>query len=191
MQAEGAIPVEEATWGELLLVDDDPLFLRVLGNALVARGFRVRRASSVEEASGLLESNSGYRPDFGILDLNLAGSSGLKLIARLRSANSDCRIVILTGYASLPTAVTAIKLGADQYLSKPIEVDAIVRVLTDAGPIDDSDSGGPMLSMSRLEWEHIQRVLAECGGNISAAARTLKLHRRTLQRKLAKRPLRD
>lgn len=183
--------MDEASWGELLLVDDDPLFLRVLGNALLARRFRVQRASSIEEATNLLESASGYRPDFGVLDLNLAGSSGLKLIARLREANADCRIVILTGYASLPTAVTAIKLGASQYLSKPIEVDAIVRALTDAEPLDDSDSGGALLSMSRLEWEHIQRVLAECSGNISAAARTLKLHRRTLQRKLAKRPLRD
>lgn len=116
---------------------------------------------------------------------------GLKLIGAVRQTNPECRIVVLTGYASISTAVDAIKLGADHYLAKPIEVDAIVRSLTDQQAPDDDDAGDATLSVSRLEWEHIQRVLAENAGNISATARALKMHRRTLQRKLSKRPVRE
>jgi two-component system response regulator RegA len=177
-----------ATLGELLLVDDDPTFAAVLARALRARRFAVVTASGLEAAIAQLENNRA--PDFSVLDLNLAGASGLKLIGALRRANPDCRILILTGYASIATAVDAIKLGADQYLAKPVEVDAIVRALlgeheSDPEPPDET------LSISRLEWEHIQRVLAEHGGNVSATARALKMHRRTLQRKLAKRPVRE
>jgi two-component system response regulator RegA len=178
-------------WGELLLVDDDAVFARVLGRALNARGFTVRAAASSADAIAQLNSDGGIRPDFAILDLNLGGTSGLKLIGAVRQANPECRIVVLTGYASISTAVDAIKLGADQYLAKPVEVDAIVRSLTDAQAPDDDDAGESTFSVSRLEWEHIQRVLAENGGNISATARALKMHRRTLQRKLAKRPVRE
>jgi two-component system, response regulator RegA len=177
-------------WGELLLVDDDAIFARVLGRALNARGFSVHSAASSVEAMAQLNSGGGLRLDFAILDLNLGGSSGLKLIGAVRRANPECRIVVLTGYASISTAVDAIKLGADQYLAKPVELDAIVRSLTDVQPPDDDDAGESTLSMSRLEWEHIQRVLTENGGNISATARALKMHRRTLQRKLAKHPVR-
>jgi two-component system response regulator RegA len=178
-----------ATLGDLLLVDDDPTFAGVLGRALRTRGFAVATASGLEDATSLLDVDR-FTPDFCVLDLNLGGSSGLKLIGALRRANADCRIVILTGYASIATAVDAIKLGADQYLAKPVEVDAIVRALlgeqeSDAAPPEET------LSVSRLEWEHIQRVLAEQRGNISATARALKMHRRTLQRKLAKRPARE
>ncbi|HUD26578.1 MAG TPA: response regulator [Burkholderiaceae bacterium] len=178
-------------WGELLLVDDDPAFARVLGRALSARGFTVHSAASSAEAIAQLDSDGGIRPDFAILDLNLGGSSGLKLIGAVRQVNPECRIVVLTGYASISTAVDAIKLGADQYLAKPVEVDAIVRSLTDVQTPVDEDAGESTLSVSRLEWEHIQRVLTENGGNISATARALKMHRRTLQRKLAKRPVRE
>jgi two-component system response regulator RegA len=181
----------ERRWGELLLVDDDAVFARVLARALNARGFTVRTAPSLEEATAQLAADGGFAPDFAILDLNLAGSSGLKLIGALRQASPECRIVVLTGYASISTAVDAIKLGADQYLAKPIEVDAIVRALTDAQTPDQDDAGDNTLSVSRLEWEHIQRVLAENSGNISATARALKMHRRTLQRKLTKRPVRE
>ena len=176
---------------ELLLVDDDAVFAKVLARALSARGFTVRAAPSLDEAMAQLASDGGFAPDFAILDLNLAGSSGLKLIGALRQASPECRIVVLTGYASISTAVDAIKLGADQYLAKPTEVDAIVRALTDAQTPDQGDAGDSTLSVSRLEWEHIQRVLAENGGNISATARALKMHRRTLQRKLTKRPVRE
>jgi two-component system response regulator RegA len=177
--------------GELLLVDDDAAFARVLGRALNARGFTVHSAASSGEAIAQLNSDGGFRPDFAILDLNLGGSSGLKLIGAVRQANPECRTVVLTGYASISTAVDAIKLGADQYLAKPVEVDAIVRSLTDVQAPHDDDAGESTLSVSRLEWEHIQRVLTENGGNISATARALKMHRRTLQRKLAKRPVRE
>jgi two-component system, response regulator RegA len=177
--------------GELLLVDDDAVFARVLGRALNARGFTVHSAASSGEAIARLNSDGGLRLDFAILDLNLGGSSGLKLIGAVRQANPECRIVVLTGYASISTAVDAIKLGADQYLSKPVEVDTIVRSLTDVQTPDDGDAGESRLSVSRLEWEHIQRVLTENDGNISATARALKMHRRTLQRKLAKHPVRD
>ena len=192
MGAEGrAAGSAERRWGELLLVDDDAVFAQVLGRALNARGFSVRTAASLDEAVAQLSSGEGFAPDFAILDLNLAGSSGLKLIGALRQASPECRIVVLTGYASISTAVDAIKLGADQYLAKPIEVEAIVRALTDAQTPDQDDAGDNTLSVSRLEWEHIQRVLAENGGNISATARALKMHRRTLQRKLTKRPVRE
>jgi two-component system response regulator RegA len=177
--------------GELLLVDDDAVFARVLGRALDARGFTVHSAASSGEAIAQLNCDDGLRPDFAILDLNLGGSSGLKLIGAVRQANPGCRIVVLTGYASISTAVDAIKLGADQYLAKPVEVDAIVRSLIDVQAPHDDDAGEGTLSVSRLEWEHIQRVLTENGGNVSATARALKMHRRTLQRKLAKHPVRE
>jgi len=177
--------------GELLLVDDDEVFLRVLSRALGARGFAVHTAASPRDALACLESAPRLQPDFAVLDLNLGGSSGLKLIDAVRRANLECRVLVLTGYASISTAVDAIKLGADQYLAKPVEVDAIVRALLDDQAPDPEDAGDSTLSVSRLEWEHIQRVLADNNGNISATARALKMHRRTLQRKLSKRPARE
>jgi two-component system response regulator RegA len=174
--------------GALLLVDDDALFARVLARALDARGFGVVAAASFDDAAAALGVQA---PQFAVLDLNLAGDSGLKLIPLLRRAAPACRILVLTGYASIATAVDAIKLGADQYLAKPVEVDAIVNALAaDAAPAADPGEV-KMLSMPRMEWEHIQRALADHGGNVSAAARALKMHRRTLQRKLAKRPARE
>ena len=175
--------------GNLLLVDDDAALSRVLARALSARGFAVQSADSQAACTALLAQ--GYLPDFVLLDLNLAGGSGLKLIEPLLRVNADCTIVVLTGYASISTAVDAIKLGAHQYLAKPVEVDAITRAL-----LQDQDPGTEVapeetLSVPRLEWEHIQRVLADNGGNISATARALKMHRRTLQRKLAKRPAKE
>ena len=192
MEPDHGTTIAAAARGELLLVDDDAVFVQVLGRALKARGFTVHPAASVGEAIAQVDSGNGLRPDFAVLDLNVGGSSGLRLIGSVRQANPDCRIVVLTGYASISTAVDAIKLGADQYLAKPVEVDAIVRALVEAqAPDDDAAPGEGTLSVSRLEWEHIQRVLAENSGNISATARALKMHRRTLQRKLAKKPVRQ
>lgn len=182
---------EDSDRGHLLLVDDDAVFARVLERALNARGFDVCATTSLDEALMQLSADGGLRPDFAVLDLNLGGASGLKLIGAVRQANPQCRILVLTGYASISTAVDAIKLGADQYLAKPTEVDTIVRALLDAQAPDPDDAGDSTLSVSRLEWEHIQRVLAENGGNVSATARALKMHRRTLQRKLIKRPVRE
>lgn len=124
-----------------------------------------------------------------VLDLNLAGESGLKLIAPLLGINPNARILVLTGYASIASAVNAVKLGAIQYLAKPADVEAIVNALQAEGVVDDGIESRP-LSVDQLEWEHTQRVLAEHGGNISATARALNMHRRTLQRKLARPPAR-
>jgi two-component system response regulator RegA len=175
--------------GDLLLVDDDAVLARVLGRALDARGFAVRTAEGVDACTALL--TQGYAPDFALLDLNLAGASGLRLIPALLEAKAGCEIVVLTGYASISTAVDAIKLGARQYLAKPVGVEAIVRALLDERGPDLDSTPDETLSVPRLEWEHIQRVLADNQGNVSATARALKMHRRTLQRKLGKRPVRE
>ncbi|WP_347249619.1 response regulator transcription factor [Zoogloea sp.] len=173
----------------ILVVDDDPAFNRVLTRALAQRGFTVFGAHEPETALALARQ---HEPEYVILDLNIAGSSGLRLIEPLLAVNPDCRILVLTGYASIATTVDAIKLGATQYLSKPADVDAILKALnaTDVIISEDEMAPGPM-SVDRLEWEHIQRVLTENEGNISATARALKMHRRTLQRKLAKRPVKE
>jgi two-component system response regulator RegA len=127
-----------------------------------------------------------------VLDLNLAGASGLVLLPRLARALPGCRIVVLTGYASISTAVDAIKLGAVQYLAKPVDVDTLLRAFShQPGRAPSGAARAPPavpMSVDRMEWEHIQRVLREHQGNISATARALNMHRRTLQRKLLKRP---
>ncbi|MDD3353531.1 response regulator transcription factor [Zoogloea sp.] len=172
----------------ILVIDDDPAFNRVLTRALSQRGFTVFGAQDPEAALSLARL---HEPEYVVLDLNIGGSSGLRMIEPLLAANPDCRILVLTGYASIATTVDAIKLGATQYLAKPADVDAILKALNATEVvIADQVSAGPM-SVDRLEWEHIQRVLAENEGNISATARALKMHRRTLQRKLAKRPAKE
>jgi two-component system response regulator RegA len=128
-------------------------------------------------------------PEYAVVDLKMPGASGLALVERLHELEPTTRIVVLTGYASIATAVEAVKLGATHYLSKPATADDVVAALGRAR--GDSSVVVETPSVDRLEWEHIQRVLAECDGNISATARALKMHRRTLQRKLAKRPVRD
>lgn len=172
----------------ILVIDDDPVFNRVLTRALGQRGFAVFGAADPESALSLARE---HEPEYVVLDLNIAGSSGLRLIEPLLAVNPDCRILVLTGYASIATTVDAIKLGATQYLAKPADVDAILKALSASEVIiDDTPSASPM-SVDRLEWEHIQRILGENDGNISATARALKMHRRTLQRKLAKRPVKE
>jgi two-component system, response regulator RegA len=169
----------------LLLVDDDPTFCRVLAGALGKRRFAVRIAHNVEQA---LVYAAEEPPGYAVVDLRLGGASGLSLLPRLKGLVHDIRIVVLTGYASITTAVEAIKLGATYYLAKPADADEIVAAFgRKAGETEISLSSQP-LSVARLEWEHIQKVLAENDGNISATARALGMHRRTLQRKLGKRP---
>lgn len=169
----------------LLVVDDDPAFNHVLVRALEHRGFRALGARDSAEALRLAQQEE---PEFVVLDLNIGGESGLRLIQPLLEVNPDARILVLTGYASIATAVDAVKLGAVQYLAKPADVDAIIKALqAEEVVIADAVPEAPM-SVDRLEWEHIQRVLAEHGGNISATARALQMHRRTLQRKLARPP---
>jgi two-component system response regulator RegA len=175
--------------GNLLIVDDDATFRAVLARAMSARGFVVTQAQDMDEALRVMSTS---HPTHAVVDLRMPGASGLKLIPALRALSRDMRIVVLTGYASIATAVEAIKLGATHYLAKPVDADEILDAFGDApnGAVPVEVDVLP-LSVDRLEWEHIQRVLAEHGGNISATARSLGMHRRTLQRKLAKRPPAD
>ncbi len=172
----------------ILVVEDDEMFARVICRAMQQRGFFTEHAESVDAA--LLQVQAAHF-DLAVLDLNLGGHSSLPLIATLKQTFPDIRILVLTGYASIATAVDAIKLGADNYLAKPADADEILTaLLVDKTHADDenSDIQEPM-SVKRLEWEHIQKILKENDGNISQTARQLKMHRRTLQRKLQKRPV--
>lgn len=176
--------VPSATAGPaLLLVDDDPVFGRVLATALGRRGFQVTLAASVAQARDLLPQ---LRASHAVLDLRLPDGSGLELVPLLRERLPQVRIVVLSGYASIPTAIDAIKLGATYYLAKPVDADAVVRAFDAEGTLPAEPPPQPP-SVRRVEWEHIQRVLKDCDGNVSAAARALRMHRRTLQRKLGKR----
>jgi two-component system response regulator RegA len=176
----------------LLLVDDDATFVRVLARALGSRGFEVITATSFDEARALARR---HHPRYCVLDLKLGEDNGLRLIPELHTLVPDIRVLLLTGYASIATAVEAIKRGAHDYLAKPVDADAVVRALLDGdNESDDSDlpdAPEQPLALRRLEWEHIQRVLTECDGNISETARRLGMHRRTLQRKLSKHPVRE
>lgn len=167
----------------LLLVDDDQDFLNALAPAMRKRGFFVTIASSAESAFELAKIDP---PEFAVVDLKMAGNSGLVLVRQIASLDAGTRIVVLTGYASITTAVEAIKLGATHYLAKPVDADEIVAAFEKKLGDDAVELPSNPLSIHRLEWEHIQRVLAEHSGNISATARSLNMHRRTLQRKLGK-----
>jgi two-component system response regulator RegA len=173
-----------------LVVDDDEIFCGVLSRALERRGFTVASALSVEQAR---QQMAKKRPDCAVIDLRIGSDSGLTLVRELAALSPPARSVVLTGYGSIATAVEAIKLGAVQYLTKPVEVDEILTALQHTtAPRRAAESAQPRpLSVRRAEWEHIQRVLANHDGNISAAARALGIHRRTLQRKLRKRPVRS
>ena len=176
----------------LLLVEDDEAFARALSRALSARDYLVSHSLDAPSAAAKMETETF---DFAILDLNLGGHTSLGLIAPLRASNPSMRILMLTGYASIATAVEAIKLGADNYLAKPADTSDILNSLLAASPesvpTSPAESETPLepMSVRRLEWEHIQKVLAENDGNVSETARQLKMHRRTLQRKLQKRPV--
>jgi len=172
----------------LLLVDDDAAFREVLAEALAKRGFDVRVAHDVP--SGLAAA-SADAPECAVIDLKMPGASGLELVKKLKELDENTRIVMLTGYASIATAVEAIKLGAVHYLAKPADADEILAALMRTEGDTAVEVEARPLSVARLEWEHIQKVLSECGGNVSETARRLNMHRRTLQRKLAKRPARS
>ena len=170
---------------QLLLVDDDDAFGQVLATALGRRGFRVQRADSLQAAQALLPT---LQATHAVIDLRLGDGNGLDLVPQLLQRRPDMRIVVLSGYASIPTAIDAIKLGATYYLAKPIDAEVVVRAF-EGSPAPAQPSPPPLQppSVRRIEWEHIQRVLRDCQGNVSAAARALRMHRRTLQRKLSKR----
>lgn len=171
----------------LLLVDDDETFCRVLAAALERRGFAVSIAHTVGEGLDAAEKES---PEFAVVDLKMPGPSGLELVKKLKEHDPHTKIVVLTGYASVATAVEAIKLGATHYLTKPADADEIVAAFERVSGDAAAPVAAKPLPLPRVEWEHIQKVLAECDGNISETARRLRMHRRTLQRKLAKRPVR-
>lgn len=173
---------------DFLIVDDDPVFGGILARALGRRGFTVTVAHDIDTALACVRHQPPRR---AVVDLKLADESGLQLIAALHVIAPDLQIVMLTGYASIATAVEAVKLGAINYLCKPAGTEDILAAFASA-------DGNPAvalptipISVDRLEWEHIQRVLKQHEGNISATARALGMHRRTLQRKLQKRPVRQ
>jgi two-component system response regulator RegA len=171
----------------ILLVDDDETFTAVLSRGFSRRGFVTRACASAEQA---VAACGEFRPTHILLDLNMPGTSGLVALPRLLAAAPGTELVVLTGYSSIATAVEAIKLGAANYLCKPATIDEILQAFSGEGEPQATDVPAEPISVDRLEWEHIQRVLQDHGGNISATARALGMHRRTLQRKLQKRPVR-
>jgi len=166
----------------MLLVDDDVVFCQVLCRAMAKRGYAVTVAHSVEQAIPLTQASP---PEFAVVDLKMNGASGLRLVQILHELDPSTRIVMLTGFASISTAVEAVKLGATQYLAKPANADEIIAAFGHE-PNSDRAFDVQVATLDRLESEHINRVLIEHKGNISATARALNMHRRTLQRKLLK-----
>lgn len=172
----------------ILVVDDDEIFCDVLRRALTKRQYEVLVANDSESALTLAQEMD---PEYAVIDLRIGHESGLELVQRLKALDMHTRIVILTGYASIATAVEAIKLGATHYLTKPATAEDIVAALHKEEGDASIEIHEKPLSVRRLEWEHLQKVLMEHHGNISAAARALGMHRRTLQRKLDKKPVRE
>ncbi len=170
----------------MLIVEDDAVLRGRLARAIGARGFDVAEAETVDDALAQIDRDP---PEYAVLDLRVASGYGLDLIAPLKAADPNTRIVVLTGYGSIATAVDAVRRGATHYLTKPVDTDEILAAFDrDASQgATTADALKPM-SLDRMEWEHINRVLVDCGGNISEAARLLGLHRRSLQRKLSKYP---
>lgn len=180
--------IQDTDKPRLLLVDDDETFCKVLKSALDKRNFEVFVANEVANGIQIAER---VEPEYAVIDLRIGHQSGLELVKKLISLDDNTRIVMLTGFASIATAVEAIKLGATHYLTKPANADEIVNALNkNEGDASVSINENP-LSVKRLEWEHLQKVLMQHDGNISAAARALNMHRRTLQRKLDKRPVKE
>jgi two-component system, response regulator RegA len=173
-----------ATATRILLIDDDQIFRTRLQRALSQRGFDVHAAANAEEGVVLAKR---VQPERAIVDMRMPGMGGLDLIDELARIDPDIEIVVLTGYGSIATAVEAVRRGARDYLTKPVDTDQILQSFE-----RDPDGGNAVPeatpSLAKVEWEHIQRILSDCGGNISQAARKLGIHRRSLQRKLAKLP---
>jgi two-component system response regulator RegA len=173
-----SLPPDERS---LLVVDDDDPFRTSLARAMERRGFVVRGAASVAEAVAAVRADP---PAYAVVDLRLGDGNGLDLVATLRGMANDLRIVMLTGYGNIASAVSAVKAGAIDYLPKPVEADRLMAVLLgDDAPVEAPEA--PM-TPERVRWEHIQRVFEECGRNVSETARRLRMHRRTLQRILSK-----
>jgi len=171
---------------DILLIDDDETFCMVLENAIKRRGYTIATANNISDA---LSIATIQQPVYAIVDLRIGEESGLTLVKSLVEVLPDIRIVMLTGYASIATAVQAIKFGAKHYLTKPADADEIIASFADDHKNQTIKPADNPLSPKRLEWEHLQKVLLDNEGNISATARALGMHRRTLQRKLQKHPV--
>ena len=167
----------------LLIVDDDRPFLNRLARAMESRGFAVDTAESVTEGMAKIRIST---PDFAVVDMRLNDGNGLDVIEAIRNLKPDCKAIILTGYGNIATAVTAVKMGAIDYLAKPADADDVYTALM-REPSDKADPPKNPMSADRVRWEHIQRVYELCDRNVSETARRLNMHRRTLQRILAKR----
>ena len=167
----------------LLIVEDDKAFLERLARAMEARGFIVRTSETVADA---LAQIARAAPAFAVVDLRLGDGNGLDVVSALKRQRPDARAIVLTGYGNIATAVTAVKLGAVDYLAKPADADDVVNALLATGSAKTEPPQNPM-SADRVRWEHIQRIYEMCNRNVSETARRLNMHRRTLQRILAKR----
>lgn len=170
----------------ILIIDDDERFSERLGRALRERGLTVQTAADQRAALGIA-SKGGL--DLATLDLRLPNVSGLDLLVELKKVCPDTRVIVVTGYGSIATAIEAMKRGAHHYVTKPVDADELM--LTFAKGLEPMPAAAAVPSLARVEWEHINRVLADCEGNISKAARMLRIERRSLQRKLAKFPVND
>ena len=177
---DGSLTGEDVS---LLIVDDDSPFVQRLARAMEKRGFAVETALSVAEANGKVEAAP---PAYAVVDMRLDDGNGLTVVEKIRKIRPDARTVVLTGYGNIATAVTAVKLGAIDYLSKPADADEIYAALTQS-PDDKAEPPENPMSADRVRWEHIQRIYELCDRNVSETARRLNMHRRTLQRILAKR----
>jgi two-component system, response regulator RegA len=171
----------------LLVVDDDERLRNRMARAFADRGFDVRTAANFDEAVAAARGDS---PQLAVVDLKMPGKSGLELTRELKAIDPTTKIVVLTGYGSIATAVDAIRLGATHYLPKPADADEILSAFSrdPSSPVSLPAGELPAPSLARAEWEHINRVLSDCGGNVSEAARRLGMHRRSLQLKLRKYP---
>ncbi len=169
----------------ILIIDDDDVFAQTLKRSFTRRGYEAWTANNISEA----REHFAKQPCFAVIDLKIDDESGLSALNLLIEKSPETKALILTGYSSISTAVKAIKLGAQNYLCKPANTDEIIKALTNPDTTTDTIIEDNPISVDRLEWEHIQRVLNEHDGNISATARALNMHRRTLQRKLQKRPV--
>jgi len=173
----------------ILVVDDDERLRERLARALVARGLEVKTAGNYDEALQIARESL---PELAVVDLRMPGPSGLELIRALKELDPETRIVVLTGYGSIATTIDAMRLGAVYYLQKPADADDVLAAFARAdAPVPESVEAADPPSLERVKWEHVSRVLSDCGGNVSEAARKLKLHRRSLQRMLQKFPPRE
>jgi len=186
-EMDGTPDGDTATDRTLLLVDDDLPFLNRLGRAMEERGFSVRTAPTIAEAVALA---TDLAPAYAVLDMRLDDGNGLDVVPVLRNLRDDMRIIMLTGYGNIATAVAAVKAGAVDYLAKPTDADAVEAALLASAGTKPPPPERPM-SADRVRWEHIQRVYELCDRNVSETARRLNMHRRTLQRILAKRSPRE